>query len=155
MRFLFYDRVTKIEKYQEINAITTFSLSAEFHRGHFRRNPLIPGPLYIEAMAQLLGWLINYSYDFQLIAIMSLIEGVKVPAQTRPGFEALIHAELTSTCSTDSVGRAWIEAKGQKIATMDRALYSHFPHDDPDELATYFRYYSGLTDLGPWGEQVS
>lgn len=147
MRFLFYDRVTKLEKNKQIVGTTTFSLSAEYHRGHFARIALIPGSLYIEAMAQLLGWLIVYSHDFQLSAIMSMIEDVQVPSQSRPGFEAHVFGELQSTCATDSVGRAWVENQEGRIASMDRILYSHFPQENSGELESRFHYFSGLTNF--------
>ncbi|MGH7845810.1 MAG: hypothetical protein ACREQW_11650, partial [Candidatus Binatia bacterium] len=76
MRFLFLDRITKIEKGKSIEGIKAFALTEEFHRKHFSKIPLVPGVVFIESMAQVLGWLINYSHDFKLLAIMSLLDGV-------------------------------------------------------------------------------
>jgi 3-hydroxyacyl-[acyl-carrier-protein] dehydratase len=144
MRFLFYDRVESIEKGRSAKGIKSFALSEEFLRGHFSRVALVPGVILIETMAQMLGWLIMYSHDFQLAAIMSLIEDVSVSSGLRPGFQAEIHAEIVSTSRRDSLGRASIYANGKLIASMDRAIYSHFHGIDPDELKERFRYYSGL-----------
>jgi 3-hydroxyacyl-[acyl-carrier-protein] dehydratase len=144
MRFLFYDRVTKIEKGKSITGVKTFALSEEFHRGHFSRIALVPGVILIETMAQLLGWLIMYSHDFKLAAIMSLIEDVTVSSHLRPGFKADIQAEIISTSRRDSLGRARIYADGELIASMNRTIYSHFHKISPEELMDRFRYYSGL-----------
>lgn len=145
MRFLFYDSVTGIEKGRSINGVKTFALSEEFLRRHFKKVALVPGVIMIEAMAQLLGWLIIYSHDFKLSAIMSLIEGVTVTPDLRPGFRADIHAEIVSTSRRDSLGRAKMYSEGKMIASLDRIIFSHMRTESPEELAERFRYYSGFT----------
>lgn len=143
MRFLFYDRVDKLEKGNSIVGVKTFALSEEFYRRHFGKVALVPGTILVEAMAQLLGWLIIYSHDFKLSAIVSLVDGVKVLSQLRPGFEAELHGEIISTCATDSAGRAWMIAGGETIASIDRVLYSHFYRVKPAALRELFHYYGG------------
>ena len=147
MRFLFYDSVTHIEKGKSITGIKTFALSEEFLRGHFKKIALVPGVILIEAMAQLLGWLIIYSHDFRVSSVMSLIEDVDITSTLRPGFKAEIQAEIISTSKRDSLGRARVYADGELIASMDRIIYSHFQMGDPEELRQRFKYFSGLTDL--------
>ncbi|HYB73515.1 MAG TPA: hypothetical protein VED18_09095 [Candidatus Sulfotelmatobacter sp.] len=146
MRFLMYDRVMRLEKGKSIVGVKSFALSEEFHRGHFGRVALVPGVMLIEAMAQLLGWLIIYSHDFRLSAIMSVIEGVSLPPRLRTGFQAQIHGEITSTSPRDSLGKAWVDVEGEVVASMGRIIYSHFPAGDPANLMALFRYYSGLPD---------
>ncbi|UCE63972.1 MAG: hypothetical protein JSU59_02105 [Nitrospirota bacterium] len=147
MRFLFYDRVVEIQKGQSIKGVKTFSLSEEFFRGHFDKTAVVPGVIYIEAMAQLLGWLIIYSHDFKVSAVMSLIEDVTVHPHLRPGFKADIYGEIISTSGTDSLGKAWMYADNQLIASMNRIIFAHFDQVDPQELMERFQYYSGLAEL--------
>jgi 3-hydroxyacyl-[acyl-carrier-protein] dehydratase len=149
MRFLFYDRVTGIEKGKSITGIKTFALSEEFLKKHFSRVALVPGVILIETMAQLLGWLIMYSHDFSLAAIMTLIENVTVSSHLRPGFKAEVHAEIISTSKRDSLGRAHIYSEGELIASMNRIIYSHFHKIEPEELKDKFQYYSGLKLKNP------
>ena len=144
MRFLFYDRVDSIEKGYSIRGVKSFALSEEFLRGHFSKVALVPGVIMIETMAQLLGWLIMYSHDFKLAAIMSLIEDVHFSAGLRPGFTAEIHAEIISTSRRDTLGRAEMYSDGELIASMNRTIYTHFQRISPDELKAKFRYYSGI-----------
>ena len=144
MRFLYYDKVFSIEKGKSIVGVKTFPLSEEFFRRHFSKHAFVPGVVFIEAMAQLLGWLIIYSNDFRLSSIMSLIEGVTVPAAMRPGFSAEIRAELVSTSRRDSLGKAMILVDNEKIASVDRIIFSHFHKVDRDELIARFSYYSGI-----------
>ncbi len=144
MRFLYYDSITKIEKNKSITGIKTFTLSEEFLRSHFSKVAFVPGVIFIEAMAQLLGWLIIYSNDFKLSAIMSLVENVNISYNLRPGFKAEIHGEIISTSSRDSLGKAKILVDGKTIASMDRIIYSHFHKVSSGELEKLFNYYSGL-----------
>ena len=144
MRFLFYDAVTQIDKGKSITGAKGFSLSEEFLRGHYAKTALVPGVIMIEAMAQLLGWLIIYSHDFRLSAIMSLIEDVAVTSTLRPGFKAEIHGEIISTSKSDSLGKACIYVDDRCIASMNRIIYSHFHNVKPEELMQRFEYYSGM-----------
>lgn len=144
MRFLYYDRVEKIEKGESIVGTKTFTLSEEFFRKHFKKQPLVPGVIYIEAMAQLLGWLIIYSHDFKLSAVMSLVEDVNVEPNLRPGFKADIHGEIISTSRRDSLGRAWITVDGKTIASVNRIIYSHVRKVNSKNLTDLFYYYSGI-----------
>ena len=145
MRFLYYDAVTRLDKGQSIVGVKTFSLSEEFLRGHYRKVALVPPAIMIEAMAQLLGWLIIYSHDFRLSPIMSLIEGVTLSPHLRPGFKAEIHGQILSTSKRDSLGKAKIYVEGERVAALDRIIYSHFQQGTPEDLAQLFRYYSGLS----------
>jgi 3-hydroxyacyl-[acyl-carrier-protein] dehydratase len=144
MRFLFYDGVVSIEKGKSIAGVKTFSLSEEFFRRHFSRNAFVPGVIFIEAMAQLLGWLIIYSHDFRLTSFMSLIESVTVPPGLRPGFSAEIRAELISTSRRDSLGSATVLVDNKRVASVERIIFSHYHKVDRDELIARFSYYSGI-----------
>ena len=144
MRFLYYDKIESIEKGKYIVGIKTFTLSEEFFRHHFTKQALVPGVIFIEAMAQVLGWLVIHSHDFRLSAIMSLVEGVSVPAGLRPGFSAEIGGEIVSTSRRDSLGKAWIRIDGEKVASMERIIYSHVQKVNSQNLKDLFYYYSGI-----------
>jgi 3-hydroxyacyl-[acyl-carrier-protein] dehydratase len=53
--FLLVDRVTEITKEQSIKGYKNISFNESFFQGHFPNNPIMPGVLIIEAMAQLSG----------------------------------------------------------------------------------------------------
>ena len=144
MRFLYYDTVDKIEKGKSIVGAKTFTLSEEFFKKHFKKKALVPGVIYIEAMAQLLGWLVIYSHDFKLSAVMSLVEDVDIVPDLRPGFKAEIHGEIISTSRRDSLGKAWITVNGKTIASVNRIIYSHVQKVNSQDLMNLFYYYSGI-----------
>lgn len=147
MRFLYYDSVTHLEKGKSIIGVKAFTLSEEFLRGHYEKVALVPPVIMIEAMAQLLGWLIIYSHDFRLTPIMSLIEEVTLTPHLRPGFKAEIHGQIISSTKRDSLGKAQIYVEGKLIASMGRIIYTHVHHVSPAELTHMFRYYSGRKSL--------
>jgi 3-hydroxyacyl-[acyl-carrier-protein] dehydratase len=144
MRFLYYDAVTHLEKGRSIIGVKTFSLSEEFLRRHYKKVALVPGVILIEAMAQLLGWLIIYSHDFRLSPIMALVEDVTLPPRLRPGFKAEIRGQILSTSKRDSLGKAQIYVEDLLVASLERIIYSHVEQVIPGDLAQLFRYYSGL-----------
>ena len=143
MRLLLYDRITILTPGESITGIKTFCLSEEYFRNHFSKEALIPGVMFIEAMAQLLGWLIIHTHDFRLSAVMSLIEDVKVAPDLRPGFSAEISGRLVSTSMSDSLGSARMRVEGREIASIGRIIYAHSSMADQDALRRMFRYYGG------------
>ncbi|MGE5233455.1 MAG: 3-hydroxyacyl-ACP dehydratase FabZ [Acidobacteriota bacterium] len=58
--FLLVDRVLEIEPRQRIVALKNVTVNEEFFNGHFPGNPVMPGVLIIEAMAQTGGLLLLY-----------------------------------------------------------------------------------------------
>jgi 3-hydroxyacyl-[acyl-carrier-protein] dehydratase len=147
MRFLFYDKVAELEKSRFIVGVKAFALSEEFHGRHFSKAPCVPGVILIEAMAQLLGWLISYSYDFKVFGIMSVLERVEVATELRPGVQAQIRAEIIATTQKDTLGKAWMEAAGGRVAAVERIIYRHFAEAEPSRLARQFGYYSGMKEF--------
>ncbi len=148
MRFLYYDSVSHLEKDKSITGVKTFALSEEFLKGHYKKVALVPPVIMIEAMAQLLGWLIIYSHDFRLMPIMSLIEDVTLTPHLGPGFKAEIHGEIVSSSKRDSLGKAQMSVEGKVIASVGRIIYSHIHQVTPEELIQLFRYYGGLKSSG-------
>ncbi len=143
MRLLLYDRITGIDPGKSITGVKTFSLTEECLRGHFGKKATVPGVMYIEAMAQLLGWLIIHTHDFRVSAFMSLIEDVVVPEDLRPGFSAEISGRLISTSAGDSLGSARLTIDGQDAASIGRIIYVHSRKADQERMRAMFRYYGG------------
>jgi 3-hydroxyacyl-[acyl-carrier-protein] dehydratase len=78
--------------------------------------------LLVEAMAQLLGWLVSYSNDFRCLAVLALISDVTVPAALPPGIRAEIDGRLLSTTASDSLGTATATVDGQIVAKVERLI---------------------------------
>jgi 3-hydroxyacyl-[acyl-carrier-protein] dehydratase len=59
--FLFVDRITVLELGKRVVGIKNVSVNEPFFQGHFPGNPIMPGVLIIEAMAQVGGVLARLS----------------------------------------------------------------------------------------------
>lgn len=59
--FLLVDRIESMKKSEEIVGIKNVSINEPFFAGHFPGNPIMPGVLIIEAMAQVGGILAFHS----------------------------------------------------------------------------------------------
>src|SRR2546428_226007 len=108
MRFLFIDRVTGLERGRRITGIKSFAATEPFLESHFTRAALVPGVLLIEAMAQLLGWLASYTYDFRCVSVLALISDVTVPAALKPGARARPPKDSRRRSSARAAARARI-----------------------------------------------
>ena len=63
--FLFVDRVTELEVEHRIIAEKTLSPTDHFFAGHFPENPIMPGVLVSEALAQTSGLLLGLTWRKQ------------------------------------------------------------------------------------------
>jgi len=146
MRFLFIDRVTALERGRRIKGIKSFASSEPFLEGHFNRAALIPGVLLVEAMVQMLGWLVSYSHDFRCLAVLALISDVTVPAALRPGTRAEIDGRLLTVTDSDSLGTATAVVDGQIVARVDRLILHHVSLPAGESMREFMLQYAGVDD---------
>ncbi|MGH7306138.1 MAG: hypothetical protein ACRELZ_22875 [Candidatus Rokuibacteriota bacterium] len=146
MRFLFIDRVIRLERGRRITGVKSFASSEPFLENHFTRTAMVPSVILIEAMAQLLGWLATYSRDFQSMAILALISDVSVSATLKPGARLEIDAKLVTSTERDSLGTATAAVDGQTVARVDRMIFRHVPFPAGAMAREFLSYYAGIDD---------
>lgn len=105
--FLMLDRVVEFIGNDALVAIKNVSINEPFFQGHFVGNPVMPGVLQIEAMAQAGGILMlrRGSSEGKTSLLMSA-DKVKFRKPVRPGDQLIINAKLTKT-------------RGAKLATAE------------------------------------
>ena len=98
MRYLLLDRITDIKYDSYANGVKCVSLSEDFLEYHFPMNPIFPGALTIESLAQLCGWLIHFSLHeknkYNHFAILTKVERMKFNHIVTPGDRLELYAEL-------------------------------------------------------------
>ena len=73
--FLLVDRITELEKGSRVVGLKNVTANEPFFEGHFPGNPIMPGVLIIEAMAQVGG----------ILALLTIYENLEYD-QSRPVF---------------------------------------------------------------------
>ena len=94
--FVLIDRVEKIENESEIVAIKNVTVNEPYFQGHFPGNPVMPGVLQLEAMAQTAGILMFKKIDCEnKLAFFMSADKVKFRKAVKPGDQLRIHGVIT------------------------------------------------------------
>ena len=118
--FLFIDELTDIEKLKKATGIKIFTQKDDFFRGHFPEQPVVPGVILVEMMAQTAAALIAYSIKeetFDKIVYLMNIDSTKFRKPVFPNEK--IFAKVNALRSK---GRVWkfegilIDEENSKIA---------------------------------------
>ncbi len=92
--FLLIDRVIEIDGFKRAVAIKNVSINEPYFGGHFPDQPLMPGVLQLEAMAQLAGVLILRKMENTgKLAVLWAIDKVKLRGPVVPGDQLRLEVE--------------------------------------------------------------
>lgn len=93
--FLLVDRIEEIEEGKRAVGIKNVSINEPFFQGHFPQNPIMPGVLIVEAMAQVGAVAILSHADYKgKLAVFAGIDRVKFRKQVVPGDVLRMNVEL-------------------------------------------------------------
>ena len=128
--FLLVDRITELELGKRVKGIKNVSINEPFFQGHFPGNPIMPGVLIVEAMAQVGGVLARLSLPAvtekeanQTVLFMS-IDKVKFRKPVVPGDQLILEMEALRTGSRvwKMAGKAFVQedlvAEAELVATI-------------------------------------
>jgi 3-hydroxyacyl-[acyl-carrier-protein] dehydratase len=139
MRFFMIDRVDELVAGERARAIKAITLSDETLWDHFPGQPLFPGSLLIEAMAQLGGLLAEASYHARFDhdtrrAVLAQVERAKFHEACRPGDQLVVQTAMGSllgaaaqlSCSVQREGDLAAQAQltFKLVAIDDAALHA-------------------------------
>ena len=90
---LMLDRIIELEGTERAVAIKNVSINEEFFQGHYPGEPIMPGVLIIEAMAQLGGVLLRQKLEHKgKVAVLLSLDRVKFRRAVVPGDQLIIEA---------------------------------------------------------------
>jgi len=114
--FLLIDEVTDIVENKSARAIKNVSIDEEYFKGHFPKEPVMPGVLIVEALAQTGAVALLSSKDNNgKIAYFAGIKNCKFKRKVVPGDVLVLEVIITKLRSTFGVGEA-IAKVGDEIA---------------------------------------
>ena len=92
--FLMIDRVIELDGFQRAVAIKNVTINEPFFQGHWPEQPIMPGVLQLEAMAQLAGVLLLRKLENTgKLAVLWSIDKVKLRGAVVPGDQLRIEVE--------------------------------------------------------------
>lgn len=114
--FLLVDRILEVEEGKRVVGIKNVTFNEEFFQGHFPGNPVMPGVLILEAMAQVaaIGLLRIIPDHEKKLLYLSGVDRCKFRRPVLPGDQLRIESEILQLRSRFCRCRA--------IATVDGAL---------------------------------
>ena len=93
--FIFVDRITEIQPGASAVGHKTFSGEEAFFAGHFPGNPIVPGVILTEALAQVAG-IAGMTESSTGGFLLSAIRSMKFPRAVRLGEMILLAAKITT-----------------------------------------------------------
>jgi UDP-3-O-[3-hydroxymyristoyl] N-acetylglucosamine deacetylase/3-hydroxyacyl-[acyl-carrier-protein] dehydratase len=115
--FLLIDRVLELEEKRRIVAVKNLTFNEAFFQGHFPGQPIMPGVLQIEALAQAGAIMMLGEFKGKgKIAVLMSADDVKWRRQVVPGDRLFLHAEFVKMKSRIGVVRVRAEVEGDITA---------------------------------------
>jgi len=118
---LLVDRVLDYERGQWIRGVKNVSIGEQIFQGHFPKQPVFPGVLIIEAMAQTAGCLVTLDIpnpEEKIMYFMS-IDGVKFRKPVVPGDQLVMEVKILTAKRNIAKMRGEAFVDGNKVAEAE------------------------------------
>jgi 3-hydroxyacyl-[acyl-carrier-protein] dehydratase len=147
VRFFLVDRIDRLKRFTFAEGTKCITLSDDSFEHHFPGQPVYPGALLIETMAQLGGALMEYSLRKDGAStprcVLSKVEA-KFRDFARPGDQLMVRADVLSHHEDSARVRAKV-SRGQQSLAEAELIYVYLHVDDPALEASRQQYLAILT----------
>ena len=121
--FLFIDRIISVENSDKIKAERRIAEDEGYLEGHFPGNPIVPGVLILECMAQASGIIAAYNTGkIGGIYFLSRISDIRFKHPVLPGDTLIIKAEILGRFDQTVKTHACCEVGGKVVAEGELVL---------------------------------
>ncbi len=118
--FLMIDRVIELDGFQRAVGIKNVTINEPFFQGHWPEQPIMPGVLQLEAMAQLAGVLLLRKLENTgKLAVLWSIDKVKLRGAVVPGDQLRIEVETVRARPAVGHVRARCKVGGRLVAEAE------------------------------------
>jgi len=137
--FLFIDAVRDIRKNESAVGVKNVTINEPFFQGHFPSEPVMPGVLVIEAMAQTAGVLVVDTLDMidqDLLVYFMTMEKTRFRKRIAPGDQLELHVRVIR--GRGRVWKFWGEGKvnGEIVAEAEFSAMIIMPDDEKHRSVT-------------------
>jgi len=122
--FLLVDKILEIEEGRRAVGIKNVTVNEPFFQGHFPGNPIMPGVLIVEAMAQVGAVSILAMEEYKgKLAVFTGIDKLRFKKQVVPGYT--LRMEVTMLAMKRGIGKAKAEAYvGEQLAVSGELMFA-------------------------------
>lgn len=141
MRFLLIDKILEYEKGKSAVGVKDVTMTEDFLADHFPKFPVMPGVLQLEAVLQLVSWLVFVSKDFSVKTKVVEINGVKYSGMVKPGDKMILKADIISIDDNgvEFKAKVLVDDKVKSSVKSGRLSYVNIEElEDPDEAKALF-----------------
>lgn len=118
--FLLIDRIVEIDGTRRVVALKNVTINEPFFQGHYPGDPIMPGVLVIEALAQVGGVLLSQALEHKgKVAILLSLDRVKFRRSVRPGDQLMLQVERIRVRSNTGHVRGRAHVAGELVAEAE------------------------------------
>jgi UDP-3-O-[3-hydroxymyristoyl] N-acetylglucosamine deacetylase/3-hydroxyacyl-[acyl-carrier-protein] dehydratase len=118
--FLMIDRILEVEGSRRIVGLKNVTINEAFFQGHYPGDPIMPGVLIIEALAQIGGVLLSQELEHKgKTAVLLTLDKVKFRRAVRPGDQLILEAEAIRVKSSTGHVKGRARVGGEVVAEAE------------------------------------
>ena len=120
----FVDRVEELDLEKRVVATKNVTANEAYFQGHFPGNPIMPGVLQIETMAQVGSIPLLKSPNFEgKIAFLAAVDKVKFRKNVFPGDQLTVTVEIVKLKSVMGIGQGTIKNQNNEVVSEAKMTF--------------------------------